>query len=258
MAFWYLQEGKLHNISGQPVPIRVKNTVCWCLDGSFSAPVCAHCLISWYWASLNKAWLCHLGTFLQVLMDIDEIPLSLLFSSWAAPALLASLSGEVLQALHHLRGPLLDSFQHVQLSLVLGVERKDHLIWPAGDTLPSAAQHCAGCFTARGCCWIMVLFCKAVFQLGSPQRILMPKVIYPQMQAFALLVCVAPHQSISVICHSPSGCQPSGALATTFSFLSSTNLLRVYYAPSSRSLIKILNRTQYLVPVVHCYLLVSS
>lgn len=64
------------------------------------------------------------------------------------------------------------------------------------------------------------------------------------MQVFALLVCVVPHQSISVICHSPSGCQPSGALATTLSFLSSTNLLRVYYALSSRSLIKMLNRTE--------------
>ena len=57
-----------------------------------------------------------LAPSLQVFMDIEEIPL---FSRLSSPSCQPLLTGEVLQSLHHLGGPLLDSLQYVQVSLVL-------------------------------------------------------------------------------------------------------------------------------------------
>ena len=82
-----------------------------------------------------------------------QIPPSLPFSrmnSLSSPVCKTHLS------LHHLSGPLLDLLQYIHVSVTLGsqgldpaiqmwsyqcwVERKDHLLWPAGNAFPKAAQ----------------------------------------------------------------------------------------------------------------------
>jgi len=52
-----------HSLSGQPV-----------FKGN-CAPVCAHCLWSWHWAPLKRAWLHPLCASLQVFMGLEEFPL---------------------------------------------------------------------------------------------------------------------------------------------------------------------------------------
>jgi len=109
----------------------------------------------------------------------------------------------MLQSLHHLGSPLLDSLQCVCASLVLGspeldtapqmwplpccAEGKDHLPWPAGNALPNAAQDTICRLCSKGTLLShahlgvhqdpQVLFCSAAFQLASPQHVLVPKVI---------------------------------------------------------------------------------
>jgi len=54
-----------------------------------SFPVCAHCLLSWYWKLVKGVWLHPLFTSLQVYVDTDQIRLCLLFSRLSS---LSSLS----------------------------------------------------------------------------------------------------------------------------------------------------------------------
>ena len=45
--------------SGQPVPVlrhRTAQQCCLVLRGSPCSPACAHCLLFWLWAPLNRAW----------------------------------------------------------------------------------------------------------------------------------------------------------------------------------------------------------
>lgn len=52
---------------------------CWCSQGTFCVPACAHCLLSWYWAPLRRAWLHLLATLPS---NIYGSPSSLSLSSW--------------------------------------------------------------------------------------------------------------------------------------------------------------------------------
>ncbi|KAK4828728.1 hypothetical protein QYF61_000719 [Mycteria americana] len=87
---------------------------------------------------------------------------------------------------------------------------------------------------------------KASFQLGDPQHILVPEVFAPWVQDSTLVelyeVPASPFSSISRPLWMAA--QPSGISATPPSFVSSVNLLKVHSAPTSRSLMKMLNRTE--------------
>lgn len=76
------------------------------------------------------------------------------------------LTGEVLQALHHLGGPVLDPSQYVQVSLALAcpeldsalqawphqyrAERQEHLSQPAGNTLTNEAKNAISLLSSKG------------------------------------------------------------------------------------------------------------
>ena len=112
---------------------------------------------------------------------------------------------------------------------------------PFGNTPPNAAQETVGRLGHQGallaCFPFGVLFCKAVFQLASPQHILVHGLVPPQVQDFSIL-----RAELDDVPFSPS-LQPvevpldsrttSCVSATPPSFLSSANLLRVHSAPSS-------------------------
>ena len=167
----------------------------------------------------------------------------------------------MLQSLHHLHGPLLDSVQYVH-ALYWGaknwaqysqlwphqcyVELKDHLPQPVGNSPPYAAQDtisplcCKGALLAYGqvaaCQDPWVLFRQAVFQLISVQHILVP---FPFWNFMGFL-----SGHFSVLLRSLSmAAGPSGISTTPPRFVSSENFLREHSAPSSRSIKKMLNRT---------------
>ena len=69
----YVQRGRLHNLSGLPVPVLSPSqwkSVFLFWDGETLPPnpsvsVCAHCLLSCHWAPLKRAWLHRLCTLLS-------------------------------------------------------------------------------------------------------------------------------------------------------------------------------------------------
>lgn len=63
-GFWNLQGWRLHNVSGQHVPMFSHTqhiSASWSLDGIPCVPICAHCLLSWHWIPLKRTWLEPLG-----------------------------------------------------------------------------------------------------------------------------------------------------------------------------------------------------
>ena len=56
-------------------------------EGNSCAPICAHCLLSWYWALLIRAWLHSLHPPFRSLQTFIRSPMSLLFSGVDIPAL---------------------------------------------------------------------------------------------------------------------------------------------------------------------------
>ena len=133
------------------------------------------------------------------LYTLIKRPLSLLFSySEESQLFQLFLICQLLQSLRHLCGPFLGSLQHVHVSLVLAspeldtapqvwphqcwVEGKDHLPRPAGYAFFNAAQDAIHLLCSKGTLLphvqlvvhqdTQVLFCKAAFQLGDPQSIL--------------------------------------------------------------------------------------
>jgi len=112
--------GDLHGghstVSGQSLPA-LSHLHNRCSGRASCVPVCAH-----------RLFFLALGTALQS-------PSSISAQGWAPPAPLLQakqpqlsqllFTPEVLQALHHLAGPLLDSLQHVWVSLVLGGPKLD-------------------------------------------------------------------------------------------------------------------------------------
>lgn len=88
---------------------------------------------------------------LQVFTDIDEIPLTLLFSKMNSPSSLSLTVGEVLKSCDNRGDPLMDSLQYIQVFLVLDqayqiwpprcwVGEQDHLPQPTGNTQSSQIE----------------------------------------------------------------------------------------------------------------------
>ncbi|XP_052520385.1 uncharacterized protein LOC128071565 isoform X3 [Tympanuchus pallidicinctus] len=124
----------------------------------------------------------------------------------------------MLQALHHLRGPPLDSFQEIPVFFLLGspeldavlqmrpyqdvVEGEDHLPRPAGHALFSAPQYAIGPLGHKGTLLAhgqpvvhqdtQVPFRRAPLQQVIPQPVLVHAIIPPQMQD-STLAFVKPH-----------------------------------------------------------------
>ena len=116
----------------------------------------------------------------------------------------------MLQSLNCLTSPLLDSLQHVSLvlespALDTGLQMwphqcwldgKVHLPWPAGSTVPNAAQGTIsllchkGTLLAHGRLGVhqepQVCFCSVAPQLGGTYHILVHGIVPPQGQDFAL------------------------------------------------------------------------
>lgn len=125
---------------------------------------------------------------------------------------------------------------------------------PFGNTPPNAAQETAGRLGHQGtllACFpfgvhqdTQILFCKALFQLASPQHILVHGLVPPQVQDFSILLAElddVPFSPFLQPSEVPPGSRTSSCVsATPPSFLSSANLLRVRSAPSSNSLMEML------------------
>jgi len=104
------------------------------------------------------------------------------------------------------------------------------------------------------------LCCNITFQLGDPLHILVHGVVPPQRQDLApwhlsllnFMRFLSTHFS-SLLRSFWMAAQPSSASVNPPSLVSSENLLRVHSTSSSRSLVKILNRTATSIdPWVHC------
>lgn len=125
-SFWRSSK-RLHSLRGGcvniPAPVHCKS-VCW---GSEETSVCVHCLLSWLWAPLERAWPHPFGTLPSAIHRCEWDPLGLLLLQ----AEQAQISQPVLvfQPLYHLSGPTLDSFQYVCIFLVLGGPEMDPALW---------------------------------------------------------------------------------------------------------------------------------
>ena len=167
---------------------------------------------------------------LQLFMHIDEIPPAFSSPGGTVPALRHRRDAPVSSSFH---GPLLESLQCTHLSCTgepragpstPGVaspllSRGKGSPLSAGSALPNAAQGtihllcCKGTLLPHGqfgVYWdLQVPFCRAAFQLGSPQHVLVHGVVPSQMQDLALHL-VEPHegscQHVSPACGGPSGC----------------------------------------------------
>ncbi|KAK4825953.1 LOW QUALITY PROTEIN: hypothetical protein QYF61_003471 [Mycteria americana] len=178
----------------------------------------------------------------------------------------------VLQTLHQLRCPSLDTLQHLNVSLVVRgpklntvfevqphqcqVQGDNHFPSPAGHGISDTSQDAIGLLghlvTLLACIQSavnqhpQVLFHQAAFQPLFPKPVALHGLVVVQVQDLALGL-VEPHtiglgpwiQPVQV------PLQSLPALKSTLppNLVSSANLLRVHSIPSSRSLIKILNRT---------------
>lgn len=131
-AFEYLQEERTHNLSGQPVSVlshlhskelfpEVQREV-----SLFQFVLCC--------APLKKSLVPSLYSpfrYLQTspLLQTEQYQIS-------QPL----LTVEVLQSFHHLCGPMLDSFQQVQVSLGIGAPEPDTVIWVWSPPMLSRAE----------------------------------------------------------------------------------------------------------------------
>lgn len=117
---------RLHHLSEQPVP-RLSSTqhrsACWCAEGTSRVCVFVSTTIcpdtGHHWQGPDSIFF---TLSLQVFMDMDEIPLNLLFSRWSSSNSQLSqplLKGDVPQALKHLDGSTLDLFQKANVPLAL-------------------------------------------------------------------------------------------------------------------------------------------
>ena len=94
-----------------------------CFKGIPRIPVCARCLLSFFWAPLRKACLYILSPPKQVFIRSDKITPTLKLSLLEAErSQLAQphLVWQKLWSLYHIHGPSLDSLQYAHILLVLG------------------------------------------------------------------------------------------------------------------------------------------
>ncbi|KAK4813337.1 hypothetical protein QYF61_026500 [Mycteria americana] len=179
----------------------------------------------------------------------------------------------VLQTLHQLRCPSLDTLQHLNVSLgVRGpklntgfkvqphhcqVQWDNHFPSPADHSISDTSQDAIGLLGHLGTLLVhiqlavdqhfQVLFRQAAFQPLFPKTVALHRVVVTQVQDPALslvdLIQLALAHRSSL---SRSLCRaflPSSRSTLPHNLVSSANLLRVHSIPSSWSLIRILNRT---------------
>ena len=135
-AFEHLQRRRLHNLPGQPVPVLSqphskkaipdvqRDPPVFQFVPIASGPVTGH-----QWKEPGSILF---APSLQEFMYTNKVPLNLLFSRLNSRSSLSLSSPKMLQSLHHLGGPLLDSLQYVHVSLVLGSPALDTVLqmWP--------------------------------------------------------------------------------------------------------------------------------
>ncbi|KAK4826427.1 hypothetical protein QYF61_008960 [Mycteria americana] len=178
----------------------------------------------------------------------------------------------VLQTLHQLHCPSLDTLQHLNVSLVVRgpkpntvvevqphqcrVQRNKCFLSPAGQAISDTNQDAIGLLghlstllahiQAAVNQHLQVLLCWAVFQPLFPKSVALHGVVVAQVQDLALSL-VEPHTTgPSLSSLSRSLCRaflPSSRSTLPHNLVSSASLLRVHLIPSSRSLIKISNKT---------------
>ncbi|KAK4811045.1 hypothetical protein QYF61_015749 [Mycteria americana] len=175
------------------------------------------------------------------------------------------LIGLLLQTLHQPRCPSLDMLQHLNVSLVVGgpklntvfevrphqcrVQGHNHFPSPAGHTIPDTSQDAIGFLGHLGTLPAHVQLTvnqhpQVLFRRGSFPATL-PQACSCRTLHLALLNPIqltSAHRSSL----SRSLCRaflPSSRSTLPHNLVSSANLLRVHSIPSSRSLIKILNKT---------------
>ncbi|KAM9656645.1 uncharacterized protein ACIBXB_008917 isoform 1-T1 [Morphnus guianensis] len=176
----------------------------------------------------------------------------------------------VLQAPHQLGGPSLDTLQQLKvfpvvrgpkLNTVLEVQPhqcqiqgNNHLLVPAGHTISDTGQDAVGLLGHLGTLLAhiqpahpQVLFCWAAFQPLFPKPVVLHGVAVTKCRTWHLallnLIQLASAHRSSL---SRSLCRaflPSSRSTLPPNLVSSANLLRVHSNPSSKSSIKILNRT---------------
>ncbi|KAK4825193.1 hypothetical protein QYF61_025121 [Mycteria americana] len=154
----------------------------------------------------------------------------------------------VLQTLHQLRCPSLDTLQHLNVSLVVGgpklntvfevrphqcrVQGHDHFPSPAGHTIPDTSHDALGLLGHLGALPAHIQAAVDQHAQCSTQHLALLNLIQ---------LALAHRSSLS-----RSLCRaflPSSRSTLPHNLVSSANLLRVHSIPSSRSLIKLLNRT---------------
>ena len=115
-----------------------------CPEGTSCAPVCAHCLLFWHWALLTTLAPSSLDSPLRYLWTLMRSPRASTSPAEQSQLFQPLLIDQVLQNLHHLGGPMLNSFQYIQVSLVVGSPE------------PGTASDAASPVLSRApltCCW---------------------------------------------------------------------------------------------------------
>lgn len=102
--------GNLCECSG----LTIAKTVSWCSDGNSCAYFFAHYTLSHYWAPLNTACLCPLGTLTSDIYILTASPWAFFSTDWTVKAFLTFSNNEMLQSPNYLSG----FFQCVHVSLV--------------------------------------------------------------------------------------------------------------------------------------------
>ena len=275
MSFKYLQGRWLNHFPGQPVPM---------LDNPFGEeifpniqskpPLAQPEAISSYPTTcyLEKETDTHLDTAsFQVVVERDRVfpqpPLLQAKQPQVSQPLLVRL---VLQTLHQLRRPSLDTLQRLcvllvargwELNTVLEVQPHqgqtkgdDHFPSPAGHTIPDTNQDAIGLLGQLGTLLAhlqpavdqhpQALFCRAAFQPLLPKPVALHGVVVTQVQdpELSLIQLASAHPSSL----STSVCRaflPSRRTTLPPNSVSPANLLRVHSIRLFGSWIKILNRT---------------
>ncbi|KAK4829686.1 hypothetical protein QYF61_006061, partial [Mycteria americana] len=222
-SFKYLQGWRLNHFPGQPVPM---------LDNPFSEVKFPNIQpkppLAQLEAISSRPITCYLGeetdphlstTSFQVVVESDKISRQPPFLQAKQPQFPQPLLIRLLlQTLHQLRCPSLDTLQHLNVSLVVRgpkmntvfkvrphqcrVQGHDHFPSPAGHTISDTSQDAIGFLGHLGTLLAhiqaavnqhpQVLFCLAAFQPLFPKPVALHGVIMTQVQDLAL-VLVKPH-----------------------------------------------------------------
>lgn len=94
---WRSPRRRLHNLRtafASVLSLAQHWSAAWCLEETSCVSVCAHCLLSWYWAPTERAWLRSLHCCIGCLNTWTKILLRMLFSRLNSPGCLSFSSQE--------------------------------------------------------------------------------------------------------------------------------------------------------------------